>query len=324
MESSLPLIASVALFFIVSIIIFVFLKPFRQKDDHLKSRISRFQEDKKSAKVSQESIILAEKERLGRSRGGRLKRVNNLETWLRHTGVKWLSVSRFIMISLIANVTISYIIYRFFTVPEMASIVAGAFISFFLSIIVIKGLIARRKAKFLEVFPDAMDLIRRALKTGYTPDRAIAMAAQESASPVKEAFTAVVNRTGLGEPLDKALQDIVNEIGVEEFRMLAIVLVLQRDTGGSLSDVIDNFSKIMRERLRLKKKIKAITAEGKASGYMVSAIPFVIIGVLQFLVPGYMDPLFNSSSGHTALMIGGGLMFSGLFIIYRMVSKDYY
>lgn len=253
----------------------------------------------------------------------KIVKVTSLKHWLHYTGYN-ISPAALYSVGFLLAISFTIGLHMFtqgnLILISMSSILLSALLCF----AVIQFLIGREKNRFLNGFPDALDLIRRALRAGYAADRAIVMAAEESPEPVKSAFKSVLNRLSIGEPLEDALEDVANDVGIDEFHMLAIVLVLQRDTGGSLADVVENFGSIMRERIRLRKKVKAITAEGKASGYMVSAIPFFIVLILMFVAPNYLEPLFTTEKGQNFLMVGGGLMFTGIAIIYRMINKDYY
>jgi len=253
----------------------------------------------------------------------KIKRIRNMELWLKSTG-KAISVRLFMMMNVVAFAGAWIGISKIFAVPFPQVIPLSLCVSAFLCFYAIQYLIGKQKKKFLELFPDSLDLIRRALRAGYTPDRAMLMVAEEAEDPVGPAFREVVDRVKVGDSMELALADTANRLDLMEFHLLAIVLVLQRETGGSLADVIENFSKIMRDRQRLIKKVRAITAEGKASGYMVSSIPLVIILVLSIISPGYLDPLFSTPTGHNLLIIGGGMMIAGIGIIYRMINKEYY
>ena len=276
----------------------------------------------KSAKA-----LIREEARSGPKRKGRMSskivKVQSLRHWLKYTGYEitpGMLYTAGLLLALLFTGVIAFGLGYHFLIAILVSILLSVIICF----AAIQFLIGRQKTLFLNAFPDALDLIRRALRAGYAADRSIIMAAEESPEPVKSAFQEVIDRLSIGEPLEEALGDVANNVGVDEFHLLAIVLVLQRDTGGSLADVVENFSAIMRERLRLRKKVKAITAEGKASGYLVSAIPFGIIAILMVLSPKYLQPLFDTDQGNNFLMLGGGLMATGIFIIYRMVNKDFY
>lgn len=124
--------------------------------------------------------------------------------------------------------------------------------------------------------------------------------------------------------MEIALAEVANRLGIEEFRMLAIVLILQRETGGSLAEVTDNFANIIRARENLRKKVQSLTAEVRVTAIILTSIPIFIFGIIYVVNRTYFNPLFYTEKGHILLLIGGGMLVSGIAIIMKMAYREYY
>jgi tight adherence protein B len=150
------------------------------------------------------------------------------------------------------------------------------------------------------------------------------MVVEQLAGPVGQAFKQMVDQLTIGRTFDDVLAEMSNRIGIDDFRMLAIVIVLQRETGGSLAEAIDNFSKIIRARQHLRKKVKALTAEVRATAMILTAIPFVIFAAVFITTPNYFNPLFYTEKGQTLLLVGILMLVTGIGVIIRMTYRETY
>lgn len=253
----------------------------------------------------------------------KLPKVEGIKEWIQHSG---LEIHPFILIlfNILAGVGIVLIFIFVLKANIIFSILFGITSAFFLPWLFITVLAMKRKNKFLGEFPVALDIIRRALQAGHSADRALEMAAEHSSGPVQETFRTVTDKMRLGEPSEKALGEMANRVGIDDFRMLAIVLILQRETGGNLAEAIENFSKIIRARQNLRKKMKALSAEVRVTALILTAIPLFILGAVYVTSPQYLDPLFYTEKGNFLLLIGGTMLFSGIVIIIRMAYKEIY
>src|SRR5262249_54817393 len=162
---------------------------------------------------------------------------------------------------------------------------------------------------------------RRALRVGHSTDRALAMVAEQGMGLVGETFKSLTEKMQLGAPMEIALAEVANHLGIEEFRMLAIVLILQRETGGSLAEVTDNFANIIRARENLRKKVQSLTAEVRVTAIILTSIPIFIFAVIYVVNPTYFNPLFYTEKGHVLLLIGSAMLVSGIAIIMKMAYR---
>lgn len=253
----------------------------------------------------------------------KLARVEGLKEWILHAGLD-VRPSIFVTIAVFIGIASIFLFYIILHINFLVSFLLGAVTSFLLPWALIAFLTSRRKKLFLDEFPISLDIVRRALRAGHSIDRAISMVVEQLTGPVGLAFKQIVDSLRIGKSLEEVLAEMSNRLGIDDFHMLAIVIVLQRETGGSLAEAIENFAKIIRARQQLRKKVKALTAEVRLTAMILAAIPFVIFGTVFFTTPNYFNPLFYTESGQKLLMIGIFMLVLGIGIIVRMTYKESY
>ena len=182
--------------------------------------------------------------------------------------------------------------------------------------------IRKRKKNFLKLFPDAIDLIVRGLRAGLPVAESFIVVSKEIPAPVGEVFFTISQQTGLGVPMEKALADTAARLDMTEFNFFVTTIILQRETGGNLGEILGNLSEVLRARLMMRLKITAISSEARASAYIVGALPFFVWGVLSVVSPTYLEPLYNDFQGNIALATAGGMMAFGAFVMKRMTQLE--
>jgi tight adherence protein B len=150
-------------------------------------------------------------------------------------------------------------------------------------VVVLRLAQARYRTKFLDVFPDALDLIRRAVKAGLPVNEALAVAGREIADPVGSEFRRTLEQVRIGVHMNDALQETGDRIRVADFRFLAVALALQQRTGGSLAETLANLSGVIRARKALRQKAKSLSAEAKASASVLAILPFIVGGAMYVI-----------------------------------------
>ena len=253
----------------------------------------------------------------------KIPKVEGLQEWIQHAGLE-VSPLVFVIGSAFLGMLIGIVFFILLHGRILIPILVGIVSSFFFPWLLVVFFAKRRRTAFLNEFPVALDTIRRALRVGHSTDRALAMIAEQGEGLVGETFQSLTEKMQLGAPMETALADVANRLGIEEFRMLAIVLILQRETGGSLAEVADNFANIIRARENLRKKVKSLTGEVRVTAIILTSIPLFIFGTVYVTSPNYFDPLFYTERGNTLLLIGCGMLFSGVAIIIKMAYKEYY
>jgi tight adherence protein B len=178
----------------------------------------------------------------------------------------------------------------------------------------------RRQNVFLNDFADAIDVMVRGLKAGLPVSEAMKIIAAESGPPVGPEFMEVVDGQRVGITIDQGFERMVERIPLPEVNFLAIVMTIQSKTGGNLSEALGNLSRVLRDRKKMKNKIKAVSQEAKSSAAIIGSLPFIIMGGLLMLNPAYLNPLFETELGNM-MMIGSGLwMTTGVLVMRKMIN----
>lgn len=178
----------------------------------------------------------------------------------------------------------------------------------------------RRRAlrRFREQLPEALEVMARALRAGHAVPTSLAMVVEESVDPLRREFMRVVEDMRFGKALPEALKGLAARVPVEEVRFWVTCLLIQRETGGSLPQMLDEVSRLIRARMEFAAKIKAVSAEARFSALILASLPAVLAGVIFLLNPDYLSPLWNSRIGRWLVATALGLMGCGLVIMRRM------
>ncbi len=180
----------------------------------------------------------------------------------------------------------------------------------------------RRQNKFLNDFADAIDVMVRALKAGLPVSESMKIIASESGPPVGPEFLEVVEGQRIGITIDQGIERMVERIPLSEVNFLAIVMTIQSKTGGNLSEALGNLSRVLRDRKKMKQKIRSVSQEAKSSAAIIGSLPFVIMGALTILNPNYMSPLFETSLGNILLVASGTWMTIGVLVMRKMIQFE--
>lgn len=202
------------------------------------------------------------------------------------------------------------------------SLLIGLAVAYFYPVRHCKKLIKKRNRKFIDQFPDALDMIVRSVRSGFPLSVALQMLAENAEEPVKGEFRQVTDEVALGRNLSQALSRLAVRINEPDIRFFVVVLTVQQETGGNLAEIIGNLSSIIRKRKQLRHKIRAMTSEGKATGLVLGSLPVLVFAALYFIQPGYLDPFFHDPTGQTYLGIAVGLLVICYFVIKQMINVD--
>lgn len=197
-----------------------------------------------------------------------------------------------------------------------ASALAATF-SMFLYLTVVRK---RRIAKFSEQLPDAIDVIVRGVKAGYPFTVALGLVAKEMADPIGTEFGMTSDEIGFGSEIGIALDNLFARVGHEDLLYLTMAIKIQNQTGGNLAEILGRLARLLRERAMLRLKVRSISAEGRLSAVFLTAMPFVIFGIINLIRPDYYYAVRNEPIIMPALIVGLILLGLGNIIIYRMVN----
>lgn len=180
----------------------------------------------------------------------------------------------------------------------------------------------RRQTIFLNDFADAIDVMVRGLKAGLPVSDAMKVIAAESGPPVGPEFAEVVEGQRVGITIDQGIERMYERMPMSEVNFLGIVMSIQAKTGGNLSEALNNLSKVLRDRKKMKAKIRAVSQEAKSSAAIIGALPFVIMGALSIMNPQYLNPLFETDAGNIMLVGCGMWMMTGVLVMRKMINFE--
>lgn len=206
--------------------------------------------------------------------------------------------------------------------PFLLSLLAGLFIGIGLPHMVVGKLIKRRIAKFINKFPDAIELLVRGLRSGLPISETMGVVGAEIPDPVGAEFRGVADRMRIGRTMDQALQETADKLNTPEFQFFCITLAIQRETGGNLAETLGNLADVLRKRMQMKLKISAMSSESKASAYIIGSLPFLVFAIIYFMNPGYMGGFFTDTRLIIAAIGGGIWMSIGVFIMAKMINFE--
>jgi len=220
----------------------------------------------------------------------------------------------------IALVTVA-LVARFspyFSVALLAGISAG-----FLPFAFLKHMAARRLATFEEQFPEAIDLVARALRAGHALPTALQMVSDEIPQPVGGEFRLLFDQQNFGMSLPDALKAFGQRIPLVDARFFVTAVLTQRETGGNLSEVLDKLSSVIRDRFKVKRQVRAVSAHGRITGWVLGALPPAVAAVLFIISPDHIRLLVDDPLGVQMVLIGLTLQIIGVLAIRRILRVEY-
>ena len=224
-----------------------------------------------------------------------LPRIGELDKLLQQSGSTW-SVTVFVVITLIvgigAFVLVSFVPLLHWAFCALAAVGAAA-----LPLLLILRKRHKRMQHIEQQLPDALDLISRALKAGHAFPSGLQMVSEEAKDPIAGEFRIVHDEVNFGVAVPTALMNLANRVPSTDMRYFIIAVLIQRETGGNLTELLGNISTLIRERLKLLGKVRVLSAEGRMSAWILCALPFVLAGVINVIHPKFMAVLWTDPMG---------------------------
>lgn len=186
----------------------------------------------------------------------------------------------------------------------------------------VKYRIGQRLKKFNNQLGDTLTLLSNALKAGYSFAQAIDTVAKNAVEPIGDEFARAVREMNLGGSPDEALGNITKRIASPDFDLVSTAYSIHRTVGGNLAEILDNIAYTIRERVRIKGEIQTLTAQARASGTIITALPILLATFMFFVTPSYFTPMFGNIIGWILLAIGAFMIFIGNLIIRRIVAIE--
>jgi tight adherence protein B len=189
-----------------------------------------------------------------------------------------------------------------------------------LVVVLLKQLKKRREDKFTEQLPDVMSMLSRSLRAGHAMNTAIELVGTEITDPAGELFRIAFEQQKLGLRIIDTLSNMTQRIESLDLRFFITAVSIQSDVGGNLAEVLDKLADIIRERLKIRRQVRVITAQGRMSGYVLSALPIIVFFAMNILNPGYEDPLFKDKIGQYMLISAVVLQIIGFLVIRKIIN----
>lgn len=243
--------------------------------------------------------------------------VNRIWRIMKKAGITDISVGHFVIFCFCGGVAMSFIILYFDFLKALTGIPIGMCVGAYLVYNYLRSRADKKKMEFLQLFPDAIDMMIRGVKAGLNIGRIMKLVSIESKDPVAEEYRIISQKLDLGVEPEKVLQEAADKIDLEEFRFLVVALVLQMENGGMLGEILSNLSGIVRKRLELGLKLKAMSAEARMSAIVLSALPFGFAGIMALLNPAHLKTFTETGSGQTLLKILIVLFSMGTFFMLK-------
>jgi tight adherence protein B len=226
----------------------------------------------------------------------------------------------FYIVSGLLGCLLASIVFFIFGFPPAAAVVAAFVGGFGLPRWILNKITARRQQKFLSLLANAIDVVVRGIKSGLPLNECMQVIARESPGPLAGEFREVVEQQRLGVSLADGLERMCDRMPLPEVRFLTIVIGIQQQAGGNLSEALSNLSGVLRERQMLALKVKALSAEAKASAMVLASLPPGVMTMVYLSSPDYIKPLFTTTIGHFMVAGGAAWMMTGVLIMRKMIN----
>jgi tight adherence protein B len=318
------------LFFLVAIAIggvaWVFVYPFLSGERHAERRMASVA---RSEPVAARPTRVTQKTRRDQVEGSlkeleerqkKAKRVP-LSIKLTQAGLDW-SKRRFMVTAGTLGVG-AFLVAMLFGVGLLAALGFGFAAGCGAPLWLLKFLKKRRESKFLYQFPDAVDVIVRGVKAGLPLLDSLKLIAAASEEPVRSEVRGILETQTVGMPLGEACLRLYERMPVAEANFFGIVISIQQRAGGNLSETLGNLSRVLRDRKKMKAKIQAISMEAKASAAIIGSLPLVVMGLVYFTSPSYIELLWSEPLGRVMLACSGVWMSIGVLVMRKMINFDF-
>jgi tight adherence protein B len=251
----------------------------------------------------------------------KMPRAHGLDQLILQAGLSW-TVSRLLLSSAVlaggSFVLFEIVLRQPWMFSVVAAVVAGA--APFLCVSYLKS---RRLKKVESQLPDALDLVVRALRSGHSFASALQMIGDEMPQPIADEFRAVHDEVSFGVSLQQALTNLSSRVPLNDLRYFVVSVMIQRDSGGNLTEVLSNLSRLIRERLKLAAKVRVMSTDGRLSALFLGVMPFLLAALMAWANPEFMSPLWTDPIGQTIIKYLLGMMFVGMLVMRKIIKIRY-
>lgn len=299
---------------------FFIVRPEGQEKTSLIKRLRGLRAKTTSVNVARDPDHLSNIPLLDALLSRRRQVANPLKQLLVEAGLEY-TVGVFVLTTFLCGAAVAVVTWMVFHILAVAIVlgVAAAFLPF----TYVRFKRTKRLQLFEEQFPEAIDLIARALRAGHALTTGLGMVADEIPKPVGEEFRRLYDEQNFGMSLPEAMRAMARRVPVLDARFFVTAVLTQREAGGNLSEVLDNLASVMRDRFKLKRQVRVASAHGRISAWVLSCLPPALAAILFLISPGFMRVLWEDPWGVQLLLAAGVLQLIGAVTIARMVRIEY-
>jgi len=319
----MPQLIAILVFVVVALVVFVLFSLLDERKSQalvLRDRLSSTQET--SERKPLEDIALLRDEMLSEIPAldkllRRSERVSALQKLLEQADIKT-RAGNFLLLCVGSGVLLAFIVYAAANKNVMFAWV-GLLLGFFLPYSFASYRRTKRFDEFEELFPQAIDTLARAVRAGHAFTTALEMISDEVSEPVATEFRKLFEEQKFGLPVREALSNLVDRVPLVDVKFFVTAVMLQRETGGNLAEILDNLSYVIRERFKILRQVRVYTAQGRLTMLLLMGMPPIIVMGMMFMHPSFIKPLFTDPIGHFMLVIGIALQTVGYFVIRKII-----
>ncbi|ESY51668.1 MULTISPECIES: type II secretion system F family protein [unclassified Mesorhizobium] len=216
-----------------------------------------------------------------------------------------------------------WLVLSYLGVPTLPRFISVVLFLAALPLVIMIRVRGKRIRKFTTQLPGTLDVVTRSLSAGHPLPISIALVSRELPDPIGTEFGMLSDELTYGTDLNDAMLNMIERVGAEDLKLLAISMSVQRGTGGNFVEILENLANVVRERAILRAKVKALSAEGRITALIMSAFPFGLYLMISTLVPTYFDPVWESGYSNVILAVAFAVMAVGNFILYKLVNFDF-
>jgi tight adherence protein B len=317
----MPLLTALLVFVVVALAVFSALSLLDQRQARARILRDRLATAQEPAEPPAPAVALLRDEVLSRIPAfdtwlRRSERVSHLQKMLAQGNVD-VRAGNFLMLCAVSALVFGAITFFAGGQPLFGGV--GALLGFFIPYAYASQRRNKRFQKFEEKFPEAIDTLARAVRAGHAFTTAIELIANEVAEPVGGEFRQLFEEQKYGLPVRDALLNLADRIPLVDVKFFVTAVMLQRETGGNLAEILDNLSYVIRERFKILRQVRVHTAQGRLTMLLLMALPPTIVVVMLVINPGFIRPLFTEWLGHVAIVVAISLQTLGYFVIRRII-----
>ena len=319
----LPLLIALLVFVVVTLAAFAVVSLLDQRNARarlIKDRLATVQ--KEPEREPEEELALLRDERLSEIPAldtllRRSERVSAMQDALEQAGMKFRAVN-FLLLCMLSGIlaAIAAALWSKNAAIAWAALIIGAFLPY--SAVSFRR--QKRFEKFEELFPEAIDTLARAVRAGHAFTTALEMISNEVAEPLAGEFRKLYEEQKFGMPVRDALMNLTERVPLVDVKFFVTAVMLQRETGGNLAEILDNLSYVIRERFKIQRQVRVHTAQGRLTMALLMAMPPVVVAILAVFSPDFVHPLFYDPAGHILLVASIALQTTGYFVIRKIIK----